>query len=102
MGDGKGQDPDADIKEIGTVNPIGDFKRMIEERHKDRTIEAILQMSKLILRYISTSMNNNDLYGKAFECLMAMRLACVDNDEAGLFNDLARQLKRNSDFFALM
>lgn len=33
---------------------------------------------------------------------MALREVCVIDDEAVPFNNLAKELKKNSDFFALM
>ena len=75
---------------------------MADERNEDRVVEANKQMEKLIKRYIDSSMNNNDLYGKAFECLLAMREVCLRDDEVFAFNRLAMELKKNSEFFALM
>ena len=75
---------------------------MADERNEDRVVEANKQMEKLIKRYIDSSMNNNDLYGKAFECLLAMREVCLRDDEVFAFNRLAMELKQNSEFFALM
>ena len=101
--DDKGsKDPNAPIKEIGTVNPIADFKKMtIGDNKNDRVEEAVEQMVALIKRFIASSMNN-DQYGKAFECLVALREVCVIDDEAVPFNNLAKELKKNNDFFALM
>ena len=59
-------------------------------------------MEKMIKRFIDASMNNNDLYEKALQCLQAMREVCIRDDEVFAFNKLARELKKNSQFFALM
>lgn len=59
------QDPDAPIKEIGSANPIADYRKMADERKEDRVAEANTQMEKMIKRFIDASMNNNDLYEKA-------------------------------------
>ena len=61
------EDPDA-VKQIGTVNPIDDFKKMISDRKTDRVSTAIRQMQQVVDRYVRCSLNG-DLYQKAFECL---------------------------------
>ena len=73
----------------------------IGDNKNDRVEEAVEQMVALIKRFIASSMNN-DQYGKAFECLVALREVCVIDDEAVPFNNLAKELKKNNDFFALM
>jgi len=59
--DDKGEkDPNAPIKEIGSVNPIADFKKMtLLDNKNDRVEEAVEQMVALIKRFIASSMNND-------------------------------------------
>ena len=45
---GKGDDDDKAKKEISSVNPIADFKAMINDRKVDRVGDAISQMQKMI------------------------------------------------------
>lgn len=100
--DGKPDKDDENKKEIGSVNPIADFKRMITDRKQDLVAEALDQMQKMIKKLIISSMNE-DLFDKAMDCLQAMREGCVDEDEAESFNDMARQLKaKHADFFKRM
>lgn len=39
--EGKGNDEDDSIKQIGSVNPIDDFEKMITDRKTDRVNDAI-------------------------------------------------------------
>ena len=98
----KEEKPDGSKKEIGSINPIADFKRMITDRKQDLVGAALDQMEKMIKRLIDSSMNG-DLFDKAFDCLKTMREGCVEEDEAESFNTLAKQLKnRYPDFFKKM
>lgn len=94
--EGKGDDEDDSIKQIGSVNPIDDFGKMITDRKTDRVSDAIRQMQAIIERYIRQSLNG-DLYEKALECLIALRKACVTEDEAPIFNKFLEKVK---DLFA--
>ena len=78
-GDGKA------IKQIGTVDPVKDFKEMVEDRKVDRTNQAQQQMKVIIDRFIRSSLEG-DIYDKALECLIALRESCVTNDEPQFFN----------------
>ena len=91
---GKGPDESDDKakKHIGTVNPIDDFKAMISDRKTDRVESAIHQMRDVIERYVRGSVAG-DIYGKAIECLLELRQACVSEDEAPFFNKFLEQIK---------
>jgi len=82
-----------DVKEIGSVNPIEDFKRMIENRQVDLVSEAINQMMGLVERLVLSSMKA-DLYEKAFDCLKTLREACVKEDEGAVFNKFMEKMKK--------
>lgn len=103
FGSGKDDSP----KQIGSVNPIEDFKKMISDRRHDRVNSAISQMRDVIDRYIRGSING-DIYDKAIECLLTLRNSCVSEDEAPLFNKFLEQLKdrysrgHHKDFFAAL
>lgn len=60
----KDSKPDDHIKEIGSVNPIADFNKMITDRKEDLVQPAIDQMEKMIKRLIESSMGG-DLFDKA-------------------------------------
>lgn len=54
---------------------------MVNDRKHDRVSSAIAQLKVIIDRFIRASLHS-DLYDKAFECLEALRAACVKEDEA--------------------
>lgn len=100
--DDKASKPDDHINEIGSINPIADFNKMITDRKEDLVQPAIDQMEKMIKRFIESSMGG-DLYDKAIQCLQAMREGCSKEDEAESFNTLAKGLKnKHPDFFTRM
>lgn len=85
------EDPDA-VKQIGSVNPIEDFKKMINDRKTDRVSPAMRQMQAIIERFIRSSLKG-DLYDKAFECLETMRQGAIQEDEAPQFNAFMQRIK---------
>mmetsp|Transcript_36911 Transcript_36911/g.56520 ORF Transcript_36911/g.56520 Transcript_36911/m.56520 type:complete len:172 (-) Transcript_36911:54-569(-) len=87
----KGDDDDQ-VKQIGTTDPIGDFKKMVTDRKQDKVNDALRQMSNIIINFIQGSLQG-DLFEKAFDCLRAMRESCVKEDEAGKFNDFLEMLR---------
>lgn len=87
-----GDDEEEAIKEIGSVDPIGDFKKMVTNRKTDMVKEALRQMQSLIERYIRSSLRG-DLYDKAIECLQNAREASITEDEAQCFNTFMHKLK---------
>jgi ATP-dependent DNA helicase 2 subunit 2 len=66
---------------------------MIKDRKTDRVSEAISQMSKMIERFVNTSLKG-DLFDKAIECLKELRVASITEDEAPSFNRFARHIKQ--------
>ena len=54
-------------------------------------------MQAIIERYVRCSLNG-DLYQKAFDCLTQMREACINEDEAPIFNKFMDKVK---DLFAV-
>ena len=91
---GQNEDDDKAKKEISSVNPITDFKAMINDRKVDRVGDAITQMQKMIERFISTALKG-DLFGKAIDCLKELRRACMAEDEAPSFNRFAYRIRNN-------
>jgi ATP-dependent DNA helicase 2 subunit 2 len=68
-GDGGFEFKDDDVvKEISSVNPIQDFKKMVSDRKVDRVSEAITQMQTMVERFIKNSLKG-DLFSKAIECI---------------------------------
>ncbi len=92
-GDGGFEFRDDQVKEITSVDPIGDFKKMVNDRKVDRVGEAVGQMQTMIERFVKNSLKG-DLYEKAVLCLEAMRETCVKEDEAQKYNDFLAKIKR--------
>ena len=84
---------DDEVKEITSVDPIGDFKKMVSDRKVDRVGDAIGQMQNMIERFVKNSLKG-DLFDKALECLQAMRETCVREDEAQRYNEFLQRVKR--------
>jgi len=82
-----------EIKEISVVNPIEDFKKIINARHRDRVSEAIGKMKNIIKRFINESLKEST-YKSALECLIVLRDSCVKEDEPIEFNDFLWELKK--------
>ena len=91
FGDKDGDD-DKKVKEIGSVNPIADFRNIVKDKKVDRVAEGINLMQKMIERIINVSLKG-DLFGKAIDCLKELRNACVDEDEAPKFNRFAQKIR---------
>lgn len=82
------------IKEISTVTPLEDFKKMINEKRMDLVDTALVQIQKMIIQLIRDSVRQN-FFEKAMECLKEMRKACISEDEADKFNGFLRSMKMN-------
>ncbi|CDW74323.1 atp-dependent dna helicase [Stylonychia lemnae] len=104
IGDKDMDDKEDKIKEISSMNPIEDFKNMVNDRKVDRVSDAIDQMQKLIIRFVTNSLAG-DLYSRALDCLIALRESCINEDEGQKFNQFMEKLKQlfskgtNKEFF---
>jgi ATP-dependent DNA helicase 2 subunit 2 len=98
---------DDEVKEITSVNPIADFKKMVSDRKVDRVSTAIQQLQALIEKFIKNSLKG-DLYQKAIECIAQMRDTCIHEDEAQTYNEFMKRVKRvfskgsYKDFFIML
>ena len=98
---------DDEVKEISSVNPIQDFKKMVSDRKVDRVSEAITQMQTMVERFIKNSLKG-DLFSKAIDCIAQMRQTCIQEDEAQKYNEFIRRIKRSfakgsyMDFFKML
>ncbi|CAD8123928.1 unnamed protein product [Paramecium sonneborni] len=80
------------IQEIGSVDPISDFKKMITEKRVDQVDSALQQMQKVIIGLVDQSVKGS-FFPKALECLKEMRKACISEDEVPVFNKFLFVLK---------
>lgn len=74
------------------MNPIEDFRKMINEKREDLTENAMNQIIALIYRFIEDSFQAS-FYDKALTCLNEFRDAGVKEDEAGVFNEFLQNLR---------
>ncbi|XP_022103565.1 X-ray repair cross-complementing protein 5-like [Acanthaster planci] len=80
------------VQEVGTVDPVGDFKAMIGQKDQDRFTQASDQMQNRISQLVRDSFGSQ-FYSKAMECLKTLRGASIELHEPGLFNQFLRKLK---------
>ena len=81
------------VDTVSTVNPVDTFRAMLRRRD-DVTIHdrAMREMVERINAFIEGSYGDQ-LYGKAMECVRALREACVRDKEAHTFNEWMESIK---------
>lgn len=81
------------VDTVSTVNPVDTFRAMLRRRD-DVTVHerAMREMVERINAFIEGSYGDQ-LYGKAMECVRALREACVRDKEADTFNDWMEGVK---------
>eukprot|EP01113_Clastostelium_recurvatum_P048652 TRINITY_DN8908_c0_g1_i3.p1 TRINITY_DN8908_c0_g1~~TRINITY_DN8908_c0_g1_i3.p1 ORF type:complete len:744 (-),score=183.33 TRINITY_DN8908_c0_g1_i3:59-2119(-) len=90
--------------DVGSVNPVQDFKTMLGRRDVDLVDKAIMQMKQRILQLVNDSIKDQ-FYEKAFACLQALREGCVKESESDAFNQFLEECrtyymgKRRDDFW---
>jgi len=94
------------VEKIGSVDPIGDFKKLLARRDGDFVAKAIGEMWEMIKGLVRTSFGDVH-YGKAVDCLHALREGCVAQEEAEPFNTGLKDLmntfhKKNETFWKLV
>eukprot|EP00026_Physarum_polycephalum_P002636 Phypoly_transcript_02644.p1 GENE.Phypoly_transcript_02644~~Phypoly_transcript_02644.p1 ORF type:complete len:733 (-),score=115.46 Phypoly_transcript_02644:534-2660(-) len=93
--------------DVGSINPVQDFKDMISRRDVDLVEKAVEQMKGRILQLVNDSINTQ-FYGKAIECLKALREGCLFFAEGLSFISFLHNLKydyegkRRDDFWRLL
>jgi ATP-dependent DNA helicase 2 subunit 2 len=79
--------------DVGSINPVQDFKAMLARRDVDLVDKAIGQMKERINQLVEDSIRTQ-LYPKAIECLQALRQGCIQEDEPQKFNDYMEEMKQ--------
>jgi hypothetical protein len=82
------------VDEVGTVNPVADFRAMCARRDVDKVVDALLQIERVARKLIDESVGGH-LYGKALECLAAMREACIQQSETDHWNGVIASFRAN-------
>jgi len=75
------------IDKIGSVDPVNDFKLMINRRDDAKWVQkAINDMVDMIKDLVKSSYGPTN-YPKSLDCLISLRTGCVQMEEATLFNN---------------
>ena len=95
------------VSDVGSIEPVKDFKQMIARRDVDLVDKAIEQMKERIQRLLNDSVKDQ-LYPKALDCMKALREGCVEEEEPAAFNTFIQLLrsihegKRHDGFWQLL
>ncbi|CAG8443041.1 817_t:CDS:10 [Ambispora leptoticha] len=89
-------DEDVDVREIGVVDPVSDFKKMTEYRKEDLVTTAVEQMCGIIKKLIMPPDDGKADNEKAFQCLEALREVAKTQNESQSFNEFLRELYNES------
>ena len=95
------------VSDVGSIEPVKDFKQMIARRDVDLVDKAIEQMKERIQRLLNESVKDQ-LYPKALDCMKALREGCVQEEEPAAFNTFLQLLrsihkgKRHDGFWQLL
>ncbi|KAI8483761.1 X-ray repair cross-complementing protein 5 [Branchiostoma belcheri] len=80
------------VTEVGSVRPLQDFRAMIGRKDEDKFTEASTQLQKRIEEIVMESFGDQ-FYGKAMECLQALREESAKLGEPEQFNNFLRSFK---------
>ncbi|XP_035659820.1 X-ray repair cross-complementing protein 5-like [Branchiostoma floridae] len=80
------------VTEVGSVRPLEDFRAMISRKDDDKFMEASAQLQKRIEEIVMESFGDQ-FYGKAMECLLALRKESAKLGEPDQFNTFLRGFK---------
>ncbi|KAM9977506.1 hypothetical protein ACTFIR_011373 [Dictyostelium discoideum] len=92
------------VTEVGTINPVQNFKDMLNRRDMDLVDKAITLMKERILQLVNDSLRDQ-YYQKAFECIKELRVGCIRESEAEQFNVFLKEMrslfqsKKRDDFW---
>lgn len=81
-----------DVGEIGDLNPVQDFEAMLAKRSNSTWVQkAIEEMQKYTTALLENS-RDGDNYQKALECFVALRKACIIEQEPQEFNQFLKNI----------
>jgi len=84
---------ETNVKDIGSMNPVDDFKAMVNQRDVALLEKALTQMKSMIQNLLRNALSNQS-YEKILNCIKALREVCVKEDEGNLFNEFMQDLKK--------
>ncbi|XP_065185037.1 X-ray repair cross-complementing protein 5-like [Sycon ciliatum] len=82
------------VTEVGTVEPVKNFRAMLNRRDVDLSTKAFDQMSAMVLKLVRDSISDQ-FFAKALGCLRELRAACIELSEVDVFNSHIRTVKRD-------
>ncbi|KAL7158545.1 hypothetical protein ABFS83_02G151100 [Erythranthe nasuta] len=97
------------VEEIGNSNPVHDFEAMISRRDGPQWVSKAIQSMKDHISNLVENSSQGDTYQKELDCLVALRKACILEQEPKQFNDFLlhllklcqkRELKSFSEYLA--
>jgi hypothetical protein len=83
------------ITRVSEINPVPDFRAMIEDHDPTIADRAIDEMEKIIEKILAIGINVAALE-KALQCVEALRLGCVKNEEPERYNSFYAKLVKLS------
>ncbi|KAJ3214396.1 phosphatidylinositol kinase- protein kinase tor1, partial [Clydaea vesicula] len=81
-----------EVLEVGSVNPVSDFKKLIARRDDDYIATATNQMINRIQEFIFSS-HSEDYFEKAINCIKVLKDACSKELEFEIFDSFLKNLK---------
>lgn len=92
LGGGLADITKAEVTEVGTVTPVDDFISLINQKDADKFEEASGQMQKRVKQLVTDSFGPQ-FYGKALDCLKALRQQSIKKSEPTLYNNFMKKFK---------
>ncbi|KAJ3127586.1 X-ray repair cross-complementing protein 5 [Nowakowskiella sp. JEL0407] len=86
---------EAGVEKVGTVDPVGDFEKILKRRDGDFVNDALNQMSQIITKLVTESLGDS-LYGKAILCVSALRKHSIIEGEVEFFNNWIKLFRENT------
>ncbi|KAL7121158.1 hypothetical protein ACP275_02G165800 [Erythranthe tilingii] len=80
------------VEEIGASNPVHDFEAMVSRRDGPHWVSKAIQSMKDHISNLVENSSQGDTYQKALDCLVALRKACILEQEPKQFNDFLLHL----------
>eukprot|EP01132_Coremiostelium_polycephalum_P004803 gene4803-5989_t len=92
------------VNEVGTINPVQNFKDMLNRRDIDLVDKAITLMKGRIVQLVNDSLKDQ-FYQKAIDCVKELRFGCIRESESESFNLFLQEIrgyyegKKRDDFW---
>lgn len=81
------------VTEVGSVNPVSDFQKLVKGSDDATFKRVCTQMQKRIHQLVLESFGSQ-FFNKAFECLKSLRTESCQRQEPGQFNQFLRDTKQ--------